>query len=159
MTDYKYQVAPTEIADLINCSPPPVFSLSPDYCYVAMLDPIPYITLEELSYAEVKLAGLSINTRIHAPALTGRNYQKITFSRLSDPTNRTIVVLSKGRNRILSFAWSPKGDRVAYALAHSRGVDLVTASPATGKTKRLVKERLNCIYGSSFFWSPDGSHI
>ena len=59
------------------------------------------------------------------------------------------------RDFALSSAWSPTGERLAYAT--SSGVALVDL--ANGRRRRLTKERLDDPGNEPPFWSPDGRWI
>lgn len=159
MTDFKYQLPPPEIADLINAPLRPDFIISPDSRYVAVLEPHTYLSIDELSQPEVKLAGLSINMKSHAPSRSGMGYKRITFINLDDTSNKKYINLPEDQSRILSFSWSPKGDNAACAIAHKHGVDLAIVSAETGGVNRIITDRLNCIYGEPFYWAPDGTSL
>jgi|GEM_PF-205063 len=68
-------------------------------------------------------------------------------------------VLYQGTGDIVAAAWSPNGERIAYAM--SLGVPLeyeIFVMDANGKNHTRISQGLRGI-GGSLDWSPDGSHL
>jgi Tol biopolymer transport system component len=91
--------------------------------------------------------------------------RQFLFARETE-TKTDELVLAEGDDRRvlassrtgLAFAWSPRGDRVAFAIPNPQNdflYDSVVVTDLEGQNRRVVAQ--NTI--AAFFWSPDGKQI
>lgn len=70
------------------------------------------------------------------------------------------VTLTAAAGRRIAFAWSPSGDRVAYAVQQRTGEDFYgpihVFNLTTGQSRRVTNVSFDIF---AFFWSPDGRRI
>jgi TolB protein len=92
------------------------------------------------------------STRLAYVSKTGARYQLIVAD--SDGANAISIV---GSNEpIISPAWSPDGDRLAYVSFENRKPSIYVQSVSTGARRQLIEARGN---QSAPAWSPDGRRI
>lgn len=92
------------------------------------------------------------STRIAYVSKSGPRYQLIVAD--SDGANAVSIV---GSNEpIISPAWSPDGERLAYVSFENRKPSIFVQSVSTGARRQLIEARGN---QSAPAWSPDGRRI
>jgi TolB protein len=92
------------------------------------------------------------STRLAYVSKTGSRYQLIVAD--SDGANAVSIV---GSNEpIISPAWSPDGERLAYVSFENRKPSVYVQSVSTGARRQLIEARGN---QSAPAWSPDGRRI
>ncbi|MBN2632317.1 MAG: hypothetical protein JXR66_02100, partial [Bacteroidales bacterium] len=64
----KYQLPPAEIVKIVDTSPTPSVSVSPDHENIIVIERPALITISELSQEELRLAGLRINPALFGPS-------------------------------------------------------------------------------------------
>ncbi len=156
-TDTGYQTPPQVIADLIDAPPTPSVSIGPHGVWMLVMDRPSLAPISELAADELRLAGLRIdpatNGRSRRSFLTGLTFQNIATGQLER------VKGLPDRARIQSPGWSPDGQRVAFMLATSTGLELWAVGVNDTTARRLGTFHLNGSYGSAFSWMPDSSAL
>jgi TolB protein len=74
---------------------------------------------------------------------------------LAEGDNRRVLATSRTG---LVFVWSPRGDRIAFAIPNSQNnflYDSVVVMDLEGQNRRVVAQNII----AAFFWSPDGEQI
>lgn len=147
----QYQKPPKEIEDILNAPAIPVTSVSPAKDKIALLEPLRYPPVSELSQPMLRLAGLRIN-----PNTSGQHRQpyfvKLSLKNISDG-NVTTIQLPNGA-KIVSPTWSADGKYIAAGNLTSQGTELWVIETATGKAKLMKKIFVNTVLGG-FDWMPD----
>lgn len=147
----QYQKPPKEIEEVLNAPVIPSMSVSPAKDKIALLEPLRYPSVSELSQPMLRLAGLRIN-----PNTSGQHRQpyfvKLSLKNIADG-NVTMVQLPTGA-QIVSPAWSADGRYIAAGNLTPRGTELWIIETATGKAKLMKKVYVNTVLGG-FAWMPD----
>lgn len=147
----QYQKPPKEIEDILNAPAIPATSVSPAKDRIALLEPLRYPPVSELSQPMLRLAGLRIN-----PNTSGQHRQqyfvKLSLKNIADG-NVTAVQLPAGA-KIVSPVWSADGKYIAAGNLTAEGAELWIIETATGKAKLMKKILVNTVLGG-FDWMPD----
>lgn len=147
----QYQKPPKEIEDILNAPSIPSTSVSPARDKIALLEPLRYPPVSELSQPMLRLAGLRIN-----PNTNGQHRQpyfvKLSLKNISDG-NVTTVQLPAGA-KIVSPTWSADGKYIAAGNLTPQGTELWIIETANGKAKQIKKVFVNTVLGG-FDWMPD----
>lgn len=151
-----YRQPPQDIAALLSAPKPPLVSVAPGREIAALVEPEVFTRLEDLARPAVSLNGRRIDPLSHA------RRGVMHYSGLS------LLNLGTGETRRLSIAddisigypeWSPRGDRLAFAVFRPAGVELWHAGTEDAIPYPLTRVRLNPAGGRSFVWMPDGHRI
>ncbi len=147
----KYQKPPQEIMDVLNAPATPATSVSPAKDKIALLEPLRYPPISELSQPMLRLAGLRIN-----PNTNGAHRQpyfvKVSLKNIAD--GREMPVKLPNGAQIISPAWSADGKYIAAGNQTPKGIELWIIETATGKAKLVKNAYVNTAFGG-FSWMPD----
>lgn len=146
-----YQNPPKEIMDVLNSPVIPTASVSPAKDKIALLEPLRYPPISELSQPMLRLAGLRIN-----PNTNGQHRQpyvvKITLKNIADGKEMP-VALPNGA-QIISPSWSADGKYIAAGNITPSGIELWIIETATAKAKMVKNLQINTAFGG-WQWMPD----
>jgi dipeptidyl aminopeptidase/acylaminoacyl peptidase len=154
-TPLTWQRPAPEIDAILNASPLPSLSISPNHRWLLELRYVSLQPIEELMEPELGLAGFRFNPQTHGPArsnpwrslhvrpLRGGDWQAIPL-----PANAGI---NEG-------SWSPEGDRFAFTLIQATGLELWLLDLSTVTVTQVTGPILNAVYGVDFTWL-DGSRF
>lgn len=137
--------------DVLNAPATPATAVSPAKDKIALLEPLRYPPISELSQPMLRLAGLRINPNTNS-AHRQPYFVKVTLKNIADG-KETLVQLPNGA-QIISPQWSADGKYIAAGNITSRGVELWIIETATAKAKLIKKAFVNTAFGS-FNWMPD----
>ncbi len=139
-----YMQPPKEIMDVLNAAAIPATSISPTRDRIAMLEPLRYPPIADLSQPMLRLAGTRVNPNNSAPHLQAYSV-KLTLKNVSDG-RETQVTLPAGA-KISGPQWSPDGKYMAFGNITAAGVELWLVETATAKAKRLGNYYVNTAFG------------
>lgn len=118
----KYQLPPSEIVKIVDASPTPVVSISPDKANVLIVERPGNITISELSAKEFRLAGLRIDPAISGPSR--QTYNKGYKIKNIDGTNiREITGLPQDPALGLPM-WTNDGKKFAFTNTKQNSIEL-----------------------------------
>jgi dipeptidyl aminopeptidase/acylaminoacyl peptidase len=152
-TDSAYHTPPQVLVDIVDAPPTPAAALDPQRQWLLIMDRPSLPPIAELAERELRLAGLRIRPRNHAPSRAGY-LTGLRLLRLSDLSERRFSGLPDGA-RITNPRWSPDGSRLAFTNIRPDGVELWVAEVATGAARRLA-EGLNLTASAEPRWLADG---
>jgi dipeptidyl aminopeptidase/acylaminoacyl peptidase len=114
--------------------------------------------IKEVSQPELKLAGFRLNPGTNGPSRT-YHFNKIKFKDLKTMKEVPITGLPEDP-QISNMNWSPDGQKMAFTLTRSGGIELWLAYVKDGRAVKLTKPVLNGVmYGRPYMWLSDGKHI
>lgn len=146
-----YKQPPKEILDILNSPATPSTSVSPAKDKIALLEPLRYPPIAELSQPMLRLAGLRIN-----PNTNGSHRQpyfvKVTLKNIAD--GREMPVQLPNGAQIISPNWSADGKYIAAGNITPTGVELWIIETANGKATLVKNASVNTAFGG-FSWMPD----
>ncbi|MEM9828646.1 MAG: prolyl oligopeptidase family serine peptidase [Planctomycetota bacterium] len=155
-----YQLPPQEVVDIIDASPPPSVSLSPDGQWMMLIQRDAMPAIEDVSRRMLRLGGIRID-----PAADGRfqtSYSKalVLRPRDADPNDdgKSMRIPLPDDPKISSVSWSHNSVNFAFSLVTETGQQLWLGSVDSPKRPRLLTDRLSTVMGG-FTWMPDGQSI
>ena len=150
--EIRYQEPPAPIAKILDATPMPLVTVSPDRRWLLLADRRSMPPIAELAERELRLGGLRIRPRTNA-ASRSQTLTGITLLRIADRTRRSVQTPAGAR--IVHVDWSPRGTRVAFTTVGPTGLALWVADTATGRVRRLTGPVLNGTTGVPCAWSGE----
>jgi dipeptidyl aminopeptidase/acylaminoacyl peptidase len=150
-----YQLPPQEVVEIIDASPEPVVSFSPDTLWMLMIERDAMPGIEDVSRRMLQLAGVRID-----PVANGRfqtSFSKGLSIRSRDSSKVTRVGLPRGA-KLAGTSWAHDSKSFAFILVTDQGQQLWVADVNNPGKPRMLTDRLNTVMGG-FSWMPDGQHI
>lgn len=153
-----YQLPPKEIVQLVDTPGNPWVGVSPDIKTLMIIERPGLQSIKEVSQPELKLAGVRLNPRTNGPSRT-YHFNKIKFKDLKKMKEVPITGLPEDP-LISNMNWSPDGQKMAFTLTRSGGIELWLAYVKDGRAVKLTEPVLNGImYGRPYMWLSDSNHI
>ena len=141
--DLEYQVPPKAIEDLVNAPQTPAVSINPTNDWMVLLERPGFPTIEELAQPELRLAGLRINPRNNGPSRS-YNYTGMNIKSIQGDEEYAIKGLPENP-KIQNVNWAPNGQKIAFTLSNSNGIELWIADFNTGLAEKLTEAIINDI--------------
>lgn len=156
--DLTFQTPPKEILELVDVQPAPYTMIDSKGRWLVLSYRDPFLSLDELSEEEERLAGLRINpTRYSRTRVTYR--KKLTVQSLNDGKELKLEGLPENLN-ITSLQFSPDEKYLSFVQANDKGLEIYIIDLATGKvTSPYAGHYLNATFGNGYQWSNDGSYL
>ncbi|CAN5387065.1 S9 family peptidase [soil metagenome] len=151
-----YRSPPAPIPQILEATPPPIVSISPDRTTMALFGREGMPSIEQLAESELRLAGLRINPRTNGPS-RAQTSKSIAFEAVEGGQRRE-VRLPDGV-RLAAMQWSPDGTQLAFTNTVENGVELWVADARTAQARRVLGPEVNATFGSPFEWAPDGRSL
>lgn len=155
-TDLAYQTPPAAIAELLNVSPTPSLSLSPDRKWGLLSERNGLPPIEELAQPELRLAGLRINPRNNGRSRSGGafNYKLKNLATLEEKNITGLPTNALFQNT----SWSPDGQKIAFTAVQNETIELYYIDVQAGKAFPLT-EGINDAMGGAFVWLSDSKTL
>jgi dipeptidyl aminopeptidase/acylaminoacyl peptidase len=131
-----YQTPPQALVDIVDAPLTPGVMVDPHRQWLLVQDRPSLPSIAELAERELRLAGLRIRPRTHAPSRAGY-ITGLRLVRLSDLSERPVSGLPAG-SRLGDLEWSPDGGHVAFTNVRQDGAELWVADVATGAARKLA---------------------
>ncbi|HEY0513340.1 MAG TPA: prolyl oligopeptidase family serine peptidase [Thermoanaerobaculia bacterium] len=147
-----YRTPPQVLVDIIDAPLTPGVQLDPHRRWLLLAERPSLPPIAELAERELRLGGLRIRPRNHAPSRAGY-FTGLRLLRPTDLTERRISGLPDGA-RITNLRWAPDGSRLAFTNVRPDGVELWVAEVASGEARR-VAGGLNLTGGADPRWLAD----
>jgi dipeptidyl aminopeptidase/acylaminoacyl peptidase len=155
--DLGYQTPHPDILSLADAPMPPSMNINFDGTKAILIYRNQYMSIEELSVNELRLAGLRINPKINS-ASRSRNFNKISIFDLK--TKAEIHVTGMPVNpKITNISWSNAQDKIAFINATETGVSLWVIDYDKRKATKLTDANLNANMGNPVTWLKDDSGL
>jgi dipeptidyl aminopeptidase/acylaminoacyl peptidase len=147
-----YKLPPKEIVDILDASPTPFVSVSPQRDAMMLIDFKPHPSIAFISQPFLRIAGLRINPEL------GARQRTTQFTGLSVKwieNNKTVKISLPNGSDIGNPAWSNNGKKIAFTRDAGDGVELWIADAQTGKAEAVKDVRVNDVLESPFDWTSD----
>jgi dipeptidyl aminopeptidase/acylaminoacyl peptidase len=157
-SDFKYQIPPEEMVDIVDAPVTPRVIMSPGARILAVLSRPGNPSIADLSAQEFRIAALRIDPATNGP------------SRLSYMTGIRIKDINAGTERVVNglppnpkitnVQWSPDGKFLAFVNTESSGLSLWLVGMETMNANKLTDPVLNGVFrGGSYIWMPDSKSM
>src|SRR5262245_460310 len=151
-----YKKPPEEIRKILNISPPPVGTLTPNRDYLLLAETSRYPGIADLSRPVLRLAGARIDPATNGPQLPPR-FTAFTFVPLKGG-DRVKLKLPAGA-RPGAPVWSPDRKQFALTVTTDKGVELWLGKAGEAGLRQVKGARLNAAFGVPVQWLPDGDTL
>jgi len=148
--DQSYKMPPPEIADLINASPTPLVSISPDNNWLLILEYSYLKPIEDISRKELRLAGMRIDPVTNGPSRI-RYYKSAVLKSTKNQEELDISGLPENP-KISNISWSPDNKYVSFTLTNQSGIYLWLTDLKSGQARKLSNNKINDAYGNPVKW-------
>jgi dipeptidyl aminopeptidase/acylaminoacyl peptidase len=174
-----YRMPPPEVAAIVDATPTPVVTLSPDRSLLLLSERPGLPGIIDLAQSELRLAGIRINPVTNGPSQP-RFFTGLTVMDIGTGAQTHVTGLPD-QPRITSVTWSPDGSHVAFLHTSSDGIELwiaeisrVDATPSETRPRgqtdgsgtqphptEITASRVGDFYvnaayhGDAFRWHPD----
>lgn len=156
--DLSYQVPPQPIADLVNVEQTPSVSVNATGDWMLLMERPGYPSIEELAQPELRLAGIRINPRTNGSSRS-YSYTGLTVKRVDGSEEFAIDGLPENP-RIQNINWSPDGQKIAFTLEKTHGIELWVAHLESGKAEKLTEAIINdAMGGTPYRWLSDSRSL
>ena len=155
--DISYQQPAQEIIDIVDASPTPGASLSPDGKTMLSLAYPALPQLADLAAPEYRLAGVRFNPANSSPALP-RYISGLTLVELATAQAKPISGLPKTLKAV-NLTWSPDSRYLAFIQLDEQQASLWRIDIAKAKASPWSKSKLNAIWGAALQWSADSKSV
>lgn len=147
-----YQQPPEPIRSILDATPTPLVTLSPDRTWMLLLERPGLPSIAELSAPELGLAGLRIDPRSNGPS-RGTSYTALRLQPVAGGAATTVAV--PAGTRIADPIFSPDGRRLAFSVERDDAIEAWIADVAgttPGQARRLGTVTLNAALGNPCTW-------
>lgn len=152
-----YQKPPKEILELVDVErAPSVLMDSKKQTFVFVYTPM-YLTIDQLSQPEMKLAGQRINPKLNVSS--GTKYIEKISIQLNRSGEPKFVNGFPVNPKITALQWSPDEKLIACGVVNDKGMELWIIDVQTQTAKKITEAVLNANLGSAFSWFPDGKSL
>jgi dipeptidyl aminopeptidase/acylaminoacyl peptidase len=156
MTTPSWQSPPPPINQILDALPPTTVLLSPNQRWLVELEQPLLSSIAEMAEPQIPLAGFLINPRTNAPS----RYNQYHTIKVKAVGSTTFNDISLPENSRISFLkWAPDGEKLAFTITSSYGLELWVVELATLNTKRLTQPILNAAYGAPHRWLSNDTLI
>ncbi len=155
----KYQQPSKEILDLVDVTPAPSVFIDDDNEHMVLAYRDMYVTIEDLSKEELRLAGLRIDPKTNIGSRV-RYYNNLKIKNIKDNTDTVIQVEGlPDEPKMSNFNYSPDQKKLAFTNTASNGVEIWVLDIVTAKAKRLTVHGANANLGDVINWFKDGKAL
>ncbi|MFN3193776.1 MAG: alpha/beta hydrolase family protein [Aureliella sp.] len=150
-----YEEPPQAVVDIIDATPVPSVSFSPDRQWMLMVGRTAMPSIEDLSRRMLRLAGMRIDPAANSRFST-RYYASLSL-RPADNENEVAVPIPAGA-RVSSVSWSHHSNHFAFTTVTDQGQQLWVVSTNSPDKPKMLTDRLSTVTGG-MDWMPDGESI
>ncbi len=153
-----YQRPPEVIAEVVDAPFTPIISASPDRKNILILQRPGLPGIDEVSQPELRIAGLRINPRNYGPSRVRYYYDRLTLRGLEGGDEHAVTGLPENP-KVSTTRWSPDGSHIAMLLTFADRLELWVVDVAAAEATRLIENRVNDTYSTTFEWTPDSAAV
>jgi dipeptidyl aminopeptidase/acylaminoacyl peptidase len=148
---------PESIDQILDTPLPPAVTISPNQKWFVSVQRPPLVPVEDLATAKIAIAGLQINPKTRAPA------NHYTFGRLEyrslEPLTPPVTPHLPNNAQLGFFKWSPSGNRLAFTITQTSGLELWVLDLPSANVRRLTEPILNASYGDPCRWLSENEGL
>ena len=151
-----YRQPPAPIAQVLDATPTPSVSISPNRKWMLLLERPALPSIAEVAAPEVKLAGLRINPRTNGGSRE-ITYRQLRLRQIDGAAERAITTPTSGG--IGNVIWSADGSSIAFTVTSANGIALWVADVATAKARAVTGPVINAARGGPCSWMSGGKQL
>lgn len=155
--DFKYQLPPKDLQDLVLAKPTPSVSVDDKAEWLLLLERSDYPTIEEMAQPELRIAGLRINPNNFGPSRSA-SFNGIRIRNIKKGETSDVEGLPADL-RASSVQWSPDQRKFAFVHSGNTHADLYVVDLDTRKAVKINKNPLNTVLGAAYQWAGNGQLI
>ncbi|MFV0542968.1 MAG: prolyl oligopeptidase family serine peptidase [Marinicella pacifica] len=152
-----YQKPPQEILELVDIKRAPSVRIDSDATTLLLLYRDAYQSIEDLSAAELRLAGLRINPDTHISSRI-RYYNNLKIQDIQSGKIRSLTGLP-ANPKLAYVSWSPDERKVAFTHTDDAGVSLWVADLERLTAIALTQPNLNANLDRPYSWLKDSETL
>lgn len=152
-----YQIPSKAIADVVDAKLAPSSRLSPNNQWMAFFERQRIASLKDLSKAELKLAGITLNPKNFSRSRPRSKYLSIEIKHLT--SGKTVSVKGLADGRILSPSWSPDSEHIAFIIEQTAQSYLYLFNVATQQLTRSDIALNAVITSKPYRWLPNSDGL
>ncbi len=153
MAQSSYKLPPQEVIDIIDASPEPSVSFSPDSEWMVMVDRNAMPDISDISRRMLQLAGLRLDPQANSRFSTSF-FKGISLGKRGVDAQREMTRIPLGPNaKLAGISWSHDSKHFTYTLVTETGQELWICSVDEPQKPRRLTDRLNTIMGGPN-WMP-----
>ncbi|MBW4661430.1 MAG: prolyl oligopeptidase family serine peptidase [Drouetiella hepatica Uher 2000/2452] len=156
MSEQSWQTPPAPIHQILTAPPTPTVSFSPTQQWFLELERPSLCSIVDLAAPEVAVAGFRLNPQTNSPARSNP-YRQLWITELATGIKRGVPLPNPVQ--ISFLRWSPDGQKLAFTLTQSNGLELWAMELAAGKPWRVTEPILNGTYGSPYCWQSNEAFL
>jgi dipeptidyl aminopeptidase/acylaminoacyl peptidase len=153
----EYQKPHEDILKLVDVDPAPQFILNDEASVAVLLYRHSFLSIEELSEQEMRLAGLRINPKMYAPSRQRYSYKMEILDIQSGKTHPVKDLAQDAK--ITGLSWSPKQDKIAFTQYGDDGVELWILDVHKKTCRPVEGVILNAAFGTAYSWLADNDNL
>jgi len=153
--DLNYQTPHPDILSLADAPMPPIMSINFDGSKAIFIYRNQYISIEELSEKEMRLAGLRINPKTNSSS-RARNFNNISIFDMNTKEEIPISGMPDDA-KITNISWSNAQDKISFINATENGVSLWVIDFDKRSATKITEANLNANMGNPASWLKDDS--
>lgn len=154
-----YQKPPKEILELVDVPLAPAVIMDDDKEVMLLLYRDAYVSIDDLSRDELRLAGLRIDPVTNIGSRV-RYYNNLEIQWLrGDRPGPVRVQGLPASPKLTNFTWSPDQQKMAMTHTTDEGVEVWVLDMQTGVATPITAARVNANMGDVINWFSDSQHL
>ena len=150
-----YKLPPKEVVDIIDATPDPGVSLSPDTSWMLLIDRTAMPGIEDVARRMLRLGGMRIDPAGNCQFQTRFNAGLSVRKR--DGGDAVRVPIPTG-GKLLGTTWSHDSKAFAFTVVTDTGMQLWAATPETAAKPVLLTDAMSGVMGG-VSWFPDAKRL
>jgi dipeptidyl aminopeptidase/acylaminoacyl peptidase len=151
-----YRKPPKAVDAILDASPTPAVSLSPDRQTIALVTSSRYPPIADLAEPMLRLAGVRLSPKTNGPARAPR-VTAVALMSVNGGGQRPVRLPPGGKPS--GPVWSPDGKRFAVTNTTPAGIELWVGGVATAELKKVEGVTVNAVIGDPVQWLPDSKTL
>ncbi len=157
-SDFKYQMPPQEMIDIVNAPVTPSVSISPNNDKLAILNRPSNPSIADLSRIELRIAGLRIDPETNGPSRSSY-FNGILLKDIETLKESPVQGLPENL-KATNVRWSPDGSYISFLNTELNGISLWIIDVGTLQAKIVSKANVNGVFrGAGSTWMPDSKSL
>jgi dipeptidyl aminopeptidase/acylaminoacyl peptidase len=155
--DFKYQLPPQTIIDLVDAPATPSLSIGVKAGKILVMNSPELPALADLASEELRLAGIRIDPATNGPSRSSYS-SGLKLMNLDGKNEQEVKGLPENP-RLRNINWSPDEKHIAFTHTSENGISLWVLDLASAEARQISKTYLNEALWGAFSWLSDNKTI